>query len=209
MVDWFAASKTAVERTHFYWGQQRSEALASHNTIVMELARSHSWSVAIEYDIQQREAVARNPAHDLSILDTSALTVIATRMALLAPPPPVMHQGAAPHPTPYKRPNSVEHQEYQLRKRAKPDHPMCFRCGLAGHLPADCKANQTTAGKPTAAIGQNTRNEHALLAPSGKQYCFNWAKSSTCRWGASCYNTHACSLCGDATHGAGSCKPQY
>ena len=51
MVDSFAASKTAVERTHFYWGQQRAEALASHNAIIMDLARSHSWNIAIEYDI--------------------------------------------------------------------------------------------------------------------------------------------------------------
>jgi hypothetical protein len=157
MVDWFAASKTAVERTRFYWGQQRAEALAAHNAIVMDLARSHSWNVAIEYDIQQREAIAHNPAHDLSVLDTSALTVIATRLALLVPPPPVSHQGVALHPTPYKRPSSAEHPEDQLRKRAKPDHLMCFRCGLAGHLPANCKANQTTAGKPGASLGKNTK----------------------------------------------------
>jgi hypothetical protein len=77
-VEWYVASHTAEECTSFYHGKSREEDLAAHHRHVMDLARSHTWEVAMEYDIQQREAVTRNPVHDLGTIDHAALTIIAT-----------------------------------------------------------------------------------------------------------------------------------
>ena len=160
----------------------------------------------MEYDVQQREAIARNPAHDLTTLDLSALTIISTRIALQSAP-----HTYAPQPTPHtnsppKRPLAPDTSQQQPRKRTKPDRSLCFRCGLAGHFPADCKADRTTAGKPPATVTSGPKGEHSLTASSGKQYCFNWARSTACKWGDNCYNTHGCSLCHDTTHGAATCS---
>ena len=42
----------------------------------------HSWEITIEYDIQQHELSSLNPTHDLSLLNTTALTVIVTRAVI-------------------------------------------------------------------------------------------------------------------------------
>ncbi|KAF8577821.1 hypothetical protein K439DRAFT_1621790 [Ramaria rubella] len=206
MVDWLATSKAVVERTHFHWGATRADALSSHSSLLMELARLHSWDVAMEYDIQQREAVARNPTYDLAMLDTTALTLIATRIALkLTATLLLSYPLAMPSPT-LKHPAAVDPTQPPVRKQTRPEHTICFRCGLAGHLPADCKAKRMMAGKPVAAIVSSSRGEHSLVAPSSKQFCFSWACASSCKFASICYNVHACSLCGDSAHSAASCK---
>ncbi|KAF8586857.1 hypothetical protein K439DRAFT_1659439 [Ramaria rubella] len=141
MIDWHAASKMAVDRTCFHWGDTCAEALVTHNTLVMELARSHNWEIAMDYDIQQREAVSRNPAHDLASLDTSALAIISTRLTLRPSPHTYAPQHTTSHPLPLpKRPASTDPSQPSSRKRSRPEQALCFWCGLTGHLPADCKA---------------------------------------------------------------------
>src|ERR1700722_7994885 len=78
MVDWQAAAHVAEDRIRAHHGDERAEALAAHHRIVTDLAHLHGWRTAVEYDIQQRELVAFRPAHDLSTLDSMALTLIAT-----------------------------------------------------------------------------------------------------------------------------------
>jgi hypothetical protein len=192
-VNWFASAKAAEDRTRFHHGDIRAMALTGHHTIVMELARSHNWDIAMDYDIQQREAVALNPAHDLSGLDTAALTIIATR------PPPL---SAIPLRT-LKRPVS---SDFEVSPSKKKPQGLCFRCGLLGHLPADCRSDSTAAGKAPAALARGAKSIHALVAQDGRQFCFNFAKSSSCSFGATCTNFHGCSVCRSASHGAGSCK---
>src|SRR5260221_10489349 len=57
---------------------------------------------------------------------------------------------------------------------------MCFRCGFARHLPADCKAKSTSAGRPVMALSTDAQSKNTLITSDGKQLCFNWAKDSTC-----------------------------
>lgn len=181
-----------------YFGEERAEDFAAHHKIVMDLSRSHGWETAVDYDIQQRELVASNPLHDLRSLDISALTLITTR--------PSSSSNSAPQtfPSASKRPNPSQ-QEHSSSPRKK-QKPFCFRCGAAGHFPADCEAETTSAGKPTARVTSTPKSKHALLASNGKQYCFNWSRASSCSYGSACTNLHECSLCGEPNHGAASCK---
>jgi hypothetical protein len=192
-VDWYASARAAEDRIRFYHGDVRATAFAAHHKLVMDLARSHNWDIAMEYDIQQRELVSLNPSHDLSSLDNSALTVIATRAAI----------SPSPAPSPTKRPAPSEGSFHPPKKRQR-SH--CFRCGASGHFPADCKAEQTVSGRPTAKLAPSSKSKHAMLAPNGKQFCFTWSRSSSCTFGDSCTNFHGCSICGESNHGAGSCK---
>ena len=139
--DWLASAKAAEDRTCRYHGDDHADALAAHHNIVQSLTRTHGWPIAVEYDIQQRELVADNPAHDFRTLDTAALTIIATCVALAS---------CVNHPTsPLKHSASSERPSALPRKKSR---TYCFRCGLPGHLPSDCKNESTTAGKPSAAL---------------------------------------------------------
>lgn len=194
VIDWLATSRAAEQRIRFYHGEARATAFATHHRIVTDLSRTHSWDIALDYDIQQRELVSQHPTHDISTLDTAALTVIATR-----PPPAIVFP-----PSPLKRSLPSDKQSSFPIKRVRSG--CCFWCGNQGHLPHECVAESTTAGKPVAAIAPNAKSKNALLAPNGKTYCFNWTKSSSCPFGSSCTNFHGCSLCTNVNHGAGACK---
>lgn len=88
-VDWHAAACAAEECICFHHGDAHAMAFAAHHKLVMDLGHSHTWDIAMEYDVQQREVAALNPSHhshDLSSLDMAALTLIATH--------PVSHQSA-------------------------------------------------------------------------------------------------------------------
>jgi len=174
-------------------GDIRAAVFAAYYETVMGIARTHGWSIACEYDIQQREALAFNPAHDISTLDTTALTLIATRRAL---------------PSPSKRGPSTfdDDNEFENPSRAKRARNSCFRCGSADHLPNTCQASVTLAGIGVAPLTGDPQRPNALRAPNGKQYCFNWMQKSTCSFGKECSHFHGCSLCGVTSHGAGSCK---
>jgi hypothetical protein len=194
-VDWHAAARAAEERIRFHHGEARAAAFATHHKLVMDLGRSHNWEIAMDYDIQQREVAALNPSHDLSSLDLAALTIIATR--------PVVHTYNPPPSSSPKRALVSENSSYPPRKRQRAH---CFRCGGPDHFPAECKADVTTSGKPTAKLAPNAKSKHAMLAPNGKQFCFAWARNSSCNFGSTCTNFHGCSICGELSHGAGGCK---
>jgi hypothetical protein len=195
VVDWHAAAHAAEEHLKFHHGEARAKAFAAHHKLVMDLGRSHNWDIAMDYDVQQREVASLNPSHDLSSLDVAALTIIATR-------PVSLHVSNA-LASPVKRSLPSEGLSQAPKKRQR-SH--CFRCGASGHFPADCKADQTMSGKPTATLAPNSRSKHTMLAPNRKQFCFNWARNSSCQFGDACSNFHGCSICGDPSHGAGSCK---
>jgi hypothetical protein len=194
-VDWHAAARAAEERIRFYHGNVRAEAFSVHHKLVMDLGRSHNWETAMEYDIQQRDAVALNPSHDLGSLDLAALTIIATR--------PVTYSVTPPTSSSPKRNLPSDNSTQTPRKRQRAH---CFRCGRPDHFPADCKAELTVSGKPTAKLAPTAKSKHAMLAPNGKQFCFGWARLSSCNFGDACTNFHGCSICGESGHGAGSCK---
>jgi hypothetical protein len=202
--EWLTASRVVEERITFYHGASRGAAFASHHKAVSELTSSHGWEIAHEYDILQRELAAQNPAHDLSGLDLNALTLIATQAAARASlmTPQISHLPASPS----KRPPPSESAFSALQSPRKKARLHCFRCGHSGHMPGDCSAETTAAGKPTASIAPSAKSRHALSATNGKHYCFNWARSSSCSFGSNCTNFHGCSICWESGHGAGSCN---
>ena len=156
-VDWHAAARAAEEWIRFHHGDIRADAFSIHHKLIMDLGRSHSWEIAMEYDIQQRDAVALNPSHDLGSLNLAALTLIATC--------PVTYSIAPPTSSPKRNlPSDSSTQTSRKRQRAH-----CFRCGQPDHFPADCKAELTISGRPTAKLAPTTKSKHAMLAPNGKQ----------------------------------------
>jgi hypothetical protein len=94
-VDWHAAARVAEERIRFHHGEVRAGAFAQHHKLVMDLGHSHDWNIAMGYDVQQREAVALNPSHDLACLDLAALMIISTRPS--APAAPAMPSSPSKH----------------------------------------------------------------------------------------------------------------
>lgn len=157
----------------------------------------HNWMIALKYDIQQRELVSLSPLHDLSTLDQQALTLIVTcHLIQLAQ---IQASGSSHSALKCTAPD------------ATPSTPckqpcLCFQCGFLGHLPDSCKAKYTSAGHPTAPLAAGSKSKNTLVGPNNKFYCFNWAKDSSCSFCNSCNNIHACSLCGDTSHGARACK---
>jgi hypothetical protein len=204
-IDWVGAARTSEDRTRFYHGDIRADALASHHKLVSDIGRLHIWEVAVEYDIQQRELAAQNPLHDLSFLDTSALTIIATR------PKPSTSSFSSGGTGPGSSSNSRRFNPLG-NKDSKSEHKRfrscCFRCGFSGHLPGDCSNETTTAGHAAVPLAKDQKFKHALRAPGsdGNFFCFSWAKSSQCQYGAACSRYHGCSICGDSGHGAGNCS---
>jgi hypothetical protein len=184
-------------------GDVRATALMDHHAIVLGLACKYDWDLVMEYDIQQREAVAHNPSHDISFLDITALTIMALRppsvpsVTLSAPAVLVSGQRAT------KRQASSDYETSPSKKRPQ---SLCFRCGLLGHLPADCNSTTTAAGKAPAPLARGAKSTHSLVAPDGRQFCFNFARSTTCSFGSNCTNFHGCSICGNPAHGAGRCR---
>ncbi|KAG2061035.1 hypothetical protein BDR06DRAFT_947534 [Suillus hirtellus] len=197
-VDWIAAAKAAEERTAHHWGEERAAALISHHLVVLDIGWTHGWSVAMHYDVQQRELAHANHEHNLAGLDVAALTLANNKISI------VVSQPAPISPNKRAAPNEFPSSPRKKSHTFASSH--CFRCGASGHLPADCSADTTLAGKPVAAIASNARSKHALANASGKHYCFNWANGSNCSFNSNCRNIHACSLCGDSSHGAGNCK---
>ncbi|KAJ7185069.1 hypothetical protein C8R46DRAFT_1300944 [Mycena filopes] len=205
MVDWHAAANVAEERTRFHHGDERGDALAGHHRVVLEIARTHSsWDVAMEYDTQQRYLASIDHRHNLSGLDTTALTLITSRMAIQA------SQSAQGAPSssgrsagPAKRSFLADDSTGSPKKMVK---AYCFRCGNSGHFPADCTATTTITNRPTAGVSKTGKSKNTLLTPDGKQFCFNFARHSSCNFGNTCHNFHGCSICGSAAHGAGSCS---
>ena len=192
-VDWHAAAQAAEECICFHHGDARAEAFVAHHKLVMDLRCSHNWDTAMEYDVQQHEVAALNPSYDLSSLDLVALTIIATC-------PAVHHVPLSSSPLKWSFPTEASSQTSKKCQRT-----YCFWCGGPDHFPAECKAEQTAAGKPAAAVAPNTKSKHAMLAPNGKHFCFRWARNS-CHFRDACSNFHGCSICGESSHSAGSCK---
>ena len=139
--------------------------------------------------------------HDISMLDLIALTLIATQSCGGIPlsSVPLMKPGSSP----LKHPST--HSDNQVGPSVKHVHLCCFHCGGLSHLPQDCVAESTSTGHTPTSIATNAKSKHALLVPNGKQYCFNFTQKSSCTFRNNCINFHGCSLCNNATHGAGAC----
>ncbi|KAG0700377.1 hypothetical protein DFH29DRAFT_932261 [Suillus ampliporus] len=199
MVDWIAAAKAAEDRTLHYWGEARASALVSHHLVVLNIGHTHGWPVAMHYDVQQRELAHANHEHNLAGLNVAALTIANNKI------PPAAPQ-STPFISPSKRAAPSDFQTSPHKKSHALASSHCFCCGSSGHLPADCTADTTAAEKPVASLATNARSKHTLATSNGKHYCFNWANGSNCTFSPNCRNVHACSICGDSSRSASSCK---
>ncbi|KAG1738350.1 uncharacterized protein EDB91DRAFT_1082744 [Suillus paluster] len=168
--DWIGAANAVEERTEHYHGAARAKALRAHHSVVLGLSRSHSWNVAVEYDIQQREMVVQHPQHDLSQLDDKALTIIAT--CIVARQPALTATYSTPQ---FKRPLPPSSSSSSQQPPKKKSRLQCFQCGGADHLPGDCTAESTITGHPAAQIAASAKSAHTLAAPGGKIFCIGWA----------------------------------
>ncbi|KIJ36502.1 hypothetical protein M422DRAFT_261054 [Sphaerobolus stellatus SS14] len=155
---WQAASKLAVDLARQHWPQReiRADALSKHHSIVTEIADSHSWQIAVAYNIRQREIMHRTPQHDVSQFNEVILSIVTSQV--------LGESVAALRSQQYSQMSSVYNI---LPKRSAPidfqgtpssqKHPRvkkgcCFRCGYYGHLPTECKAEKMTASKATALV---------------------------------------------------------
>ena len=159
--DWMAASKVAEERTRVHHGAERAEALSSHHGVVLGISVSHNWLTAMYYDTQQRELAHSNPEHNLAGADVTALTMAFQRALALG------HQ-----PLPHASTKRSAPSDFQTSPRKKSSHltpptSHCFWCGCAGHLPAQCNATTTAAGRPAAPTVPNGRSKNTLASPKG------------------------------------------
>ncbi len=173
ILEWVDAAAIAVKRIRVYHGDVRGDALEAHHRIVLGLATSVSWQVAVLYDIQQRGAMAGNPLHDVAPLDEKALAIASARVAAVTQQQAATAQSAAAHQSsPTKRSASSLPYERNTKRAntANSSSPAggrtrCFRCGAAGHLPKECSAVVTRAGQPPAALSTDPRSPNGLCAP--------------------------------------------
>jgi len=121
MIEWLGVARAAEERILIHHGETRASMLRLHHHIVSDLARTHSWAIAVEYDIRQRELVAMHPAHDLSLLDEKCLTLVSTSMILIQ-----HNTGSASFSNNVKRPRAESTWTNQGTSPQKRISHMCF-----------------------------------------------------------------------------------
>lgn len=208
--EWYAAAQTLVSRIRVHHGNLRADKMEKHFANTASVFNTHNMAIAYAYDIRQRELACRNPLHDIAPLDTASLNLITS--AALAASSDRFDNMQAPQNGSYRQPpnqlylsakrKSASFDQSTSPSKRKPQH--CFRCGGPGHVISACTEPGTKAGIPCAVVAKRGKDS-TLVAPSGKLYCFRWARESSCHFEAKCYGYHACSICGDASHGAARC----
>ena len=82
LMTWSEASNVAVDCTCSHWGEMQAISLSRHHAIVLKIAYVYTWATAVLYDIQQREALALDPTHDLSTIDATVVSLISAKVGL-------------------------------------------------------------------------------------------------------------------------------
>ena len=173
-----------------------------HHATTLKLACSHTWEIVMNYDIQQWELVSAQPTHDISTLDLIALTLIATRP----------HGGIPLSSIPLTKPGSspLKCPSTQWQSNGSLSETCLLVLFLLQRiLLQDCIAESTSTGRTPTSIATNAKSKHVLLAPNGKQYCFNFAQKSSCTFGNNCINFYGLSLCNNSMHGASACTTTW
>ena len=123
---WQAASTAVLNETHKVWGAARSIPLSLHHGNVVNPTNTHGWDIALEYDIRQRTAASVDKRHDLSTVDTIALTTIATELMLRRPA--TANSTYIPTTASPKRQLPIDHDSasFTPRKRSRFEGGRCF-----------------------------------------------------------------------------------
>jgi hypothetical protein len=150
-IDWVHALKKAEEQICFHWGAIRANNLRVHHNIVIGLGTKLSWQLAVDYDMQQRDLAAKDPMHNLSMIDTVAVTILSARVRATQSIPPPKHarpasNSGSPPPVYHKR----------LTWRISKVH--CFCCRTTGHLPKNCSTDITSAGTKLEKVDMSDRS---------------------------------------------------
>lgn len=82
--EWLAGASTVEGLVRKHHGDARADALLAHHRHVVNIARTHNWTVALEYDIRQREKSAAEPRYDISCVDEQTIVLIASESLLAA-----------------------------------------------------------------------------------------------------------------------------
>ncbi|KAJ7151299.1 hypothetical protein C8R43DRAFT_1004753 [Mycena crocata] len=206
--DWHAASQLAVDKLRVHWPNDpaRAENLGKHNQIVTNLAAQYSHDVAMAYDVHQRELMYGDSRHDVSTLDQVCLQLCIHEVGKRS-----TSSGQSSGSQVQRKRNTDDQDNsgsdrWKRQRSSSSTTRHCFRCGNAGHFPAECTNDTTTARKPCARLSGNPRFAHGLRAPNNDEYCFRFANSSKCQYGRGCKHYHGCSICHNKGHGAGDCS---
>ncbi|KAG2158082.1 uncharacterized protein EDB93DRAFT_1246567 [Suillus bovinus] len=118
---------------------------------------------ALQPGHKQRELAHANHDHNLTGLNIAALALANNKIASATV------QAVAPS-SPSKRsaPSDFSSSPHKKSHTFASNH--CFRCGANGHLPADCPADTTIAGKPVAALTTNTWTPSAPMVPTAEMF---------------------------------------
>lgn len=84
--EWLAASSTVEGLIRKHHGDTRVDAHLLHHKHVANIACIHNWTIAIDYDIRQREKAAAEPRFNISCVDEQTIVLIASEslMAIIA-----------------------------------------------------------------------------------------------------------------------------
>lgn len=168
LAEFLGASKILLTYVKRYHGAERAEDLKAHFEIVENFAAVKPWHLCREYDIKQRKNLGNDSALDVSVRNMDTWLEVIAEAALVASSAPV---AAAPSLPLKRRLSGTDREPFRPAKRRSDTSSMlCFRCGRVGHLPADCQAQTTVAGRPVVAHAPRhlARSPQALLAPNGK-----------------------------------------
>lgn len=194
--DWHSVAPVVLKVARQVCSPARAACLELHHINISQIAASHGWPVARDYDIRQRDTAAANPLHDIGVLDWMLVASVASRPMLKRPFDAVDGPAAAP--------DGRRHQQGNAPPSSTGTH--CFRCGGHGHQLSACTAFRTVAGKVPASVVVGDDGKPSLRDTGNKAYCFAWASSSRCRYGAACHHKHLCSICEKVEHGARACR---
>jgi hypothetical protein len=201
--EWLGASETAEELIGLY----RPEALARHRQHRMHVTlaeRQFGWTTALQYDVQQREAAARNPHHDIGPMDATAIMLIHQKVmttCLLGMQAGSKRSAPATFDSSSGSSKRVRQSGPGTSSSGTPGGH-CFRCGEPGCRPSSCTKSKTITGRTCAALDTKSKSADALRAPDGRSFCLGFA-IGRCN-NITCLRNHTCSVCAGA-HGAGSC----
>lgn len=148
LLDWVNAANRAVAWTCYWHGDVRANPLQNHHEFVLQVGKSHSWPIVLEYNVQQRKIAETDIYHNLSTPNMKMLLLIASKPTHMRQ----VHQPFAVQ-SPSKRKYMETHNQFEWSpKRVKSDRFRCFQCGKPGHFPAVSSRQDDRRKEPISSL---------------------------------------------------------